>query len=271
MKGKDYAGMRLMFRRAAKHHAGAARRAILLATIIVGVSVLLVHPSGAQDDEWSVVSHREERSASSHPAPIVPQSSEGVTMICGEPAVPAHPAMTGVVSNIDRLWGINTPVYETVRAEPPHVSPAGCIFYNVRWLAVFLHGETDQNGELDNTPMIYAIMAHEIGHLMHHDFSRPDVPSVTKELEADRFAGYTLSRLGLPRDNITPFYSLGGDEFSGVHDHGFSDERVAAFDNGWKLAEWNRPENSSITMQGAQPGLSKDVDPSPDASPATTQ
>src|SRR5262249_54165234 len=126
-------------------------------------------------------------------------------------------------------------------------------------------------GQPDNTAMIYAIMAHEIGHIMHHDFARKNVSSVTKELEADRFAGYTLSRLGLPRDNITPFYSLGGDEFSGVQDHGRSNQRVAAFDNGWKLAEWNRPENSSVTMEGAEPGLSKDADPSPDESSESEQ
>ncbi len=233
--------------------------------------MIAARPALAQDDDWSVVSHHEQNNPTASAAPLVPQSSAGATTVCGEPARPAHPAFAGVVSNIDRLWSINTPVYESVRAAPPHVSPAGCVFYNVKWMAVFLHGETNRNGEPDNTPMIYAIMAHEIGHLMHRDFSRPSVPSVTKELEADRFAGYTLSRLGMPRDNITPFYSLGGDEFSGVQDHGFSNQRVAAFDDGWKLAEWNRPENSSVAMQGAEPGLSRDVDPSPDASSATAQ
>jgi hypothetical protein len=243
----------------------------VVAGLVLGVVTLAAYPASAQDDDWSVVSHHEDNGTKVQPKPLVPQSSDGVTTICGEPALPAHPAFTGVVSNIDRLWGINTPVYESVRALPPHVSPAGCIFYNVKWLSVFLQGETDRNGQPDNTAMIYAIMAHEIGHIMHHDFARKDVPSVTKELEADRFAGYTLSRLGLPRDNITPFYSLGGDEFSGAQSHGLSNQRVTAFDDGWKLAEWNRPENSSAAMQGAEPGLSKNADPSPDESSESDQ
>src|SRR5260370_40685178 len=90
--------------------------------------------------------------------------------------------------------------------------------------------------------MIYAIMAHELGHIEHHDYDRTDVSSVDKELEADRFSGYTLSRMGISRGNITPFYSLGGDAFSAVHDHGFSPERSAACNQGWKPAERGQPE-----------------------------
>jgi hypothetical protein len=100
----------------------------------------------------------------------------------------------------------------------------------------FLRGETDEHGEPDKTSMIYAIMAHELGHIEHHDFESAQVSSVEKELEADRFSGYTLSRLGISRANITAYYSLGGDEFSGVHNHGFSNQRIAAFDTGWKRA-----------------------------------
>ena len=147
-------------------------------------------------------------------------------------------AVQSIVADIDREWGTDAPVYESVRADSPHVSRAGCIFYNPTFMEVFLRGETDEHGEPDKTSMIYAIMAHELGHIEHHDYARTDVSSVDKELEADRFSGYTLSRMGISRDNITPFYSMGGDEFSGVHDHGFSNQRIAAFDTGWKRAEW---------------------------------
>src|SRR5258708_2976465 len=103
-------------------------------------------------------------------------------------------------------------------------------------MEVFLRGEIDEHGEPDKTSMIYAIIAHELGHIEHHDYER-NVSSVEKELEADRFSGYTLERMGIARGNITPFYSLGGDEFSGAHDHGFSNERSAAFNKAWKGAE----------------------------------
>ena len=166
-------------------------------------------------------------------------------------ARPAAEPYKSIVANINRAWGTNAPVYESVRADSPHVSRAGCIFYNPAFMAVFLRGETDEHGEPDKTSMIYAIMAHELGHIEHHDYARTGVSSVDKELEADRFSGYTLERMGIARDNITPFYSLGGDEFSGVHDHGFSNQRIAAFDTGWKRAEWNQPEDGPSTAKSA--------------------
>ena len=98
--------------------------------------------------------------------------------------------------------------------------------------------------------MLYAIMAHEVGHEMHGDFSpqRAQVSSETKELQADRFAGYTLERLNIGLDNITPYYSLAGDEFSGGQaragsEHGVSMSRTDALKKGWDRAEWNQPED----------------------------
>ncbi len=65
--------------------------------------------------------------------------------------------------------------------------------------------------------------------------------------------------MGISRGNITPFYSLGGDEFSGVHDHGFSNERLAAFDKGWKEAEWDQPEDGGpAARNGAGNSISDD-------------
>ena len=187
-------------------------------------------------------------------------------MICGEMAMPAGEPYKKIVARIDREWGIHTPVYESVRAGSPHVSRAGCVFYNANFMRVFLQGETDAHGEPDKIPMIYAIMAHEIGHIVHRDYKRTGVSSVTKELEADRFSGYTLSRLNIPRANITPYYSMGGDEFSGIHDHGFSNQRIAAFNEGWQRAEWNRPEQGGNALNGtaesAGPDPSNEIDDS---------
>ncbi len=234
--------------------------AALILGCAAGCAALGARPALAQDDDWTVVSHQVQSHQihDSHPAKAEPARSEpaapsalppelqptadGAQMICGEMARPATEPYKSIVENIDREWGTNAPVYESVRADSPHVSRAGCIFYNPAFMEVFLRGETDEHGVPDKTSMLYAIMAHELGHIEHHDYERK-VSSVTKELEADRFSGYTLERLAIARGNITPFYSLGGDEFSGVHDHGFSNERIAAFNKGWKAAEWNQAED----------------------------
>jgi hypothetical protein len=238
--------------------------AALILGYAAACATLGARPALAQDDDWTVVSHQVQSRQihESHPSRTAPAQSEpaapsslppelqpradGAQMICGEMARPATEPYKSIVEDINREWGTHAPVYESVRADSPHVSRAGCIFYNPVFIEVFLRGETDEHGVPDKTSMLYAIMAHELGHIEHHDYER-NASSVTKELEADRFSGYTLERLGIARGNITPFYSLGGDEFSGVHDHGFSNERIAAFDKGWKAAEWNRPEDGGPT------------------------
>ncbi len=231
-----------------------------MTAVAVACVALSLRSALAQDDDWTQVPSQPEQASPAKPAPSSPPSHGGATMVCGELARPASPPYSTIVAQIDRLWGINTPVYESVRVVSPHANSEGCIFYNRTFMAAFLRGETDRHGRPDAIPMIYAAMAHEVGHIAHGDFSpaRANVSSVTKELEADRFAGYTLSRLGVPRDNLVPYYSLGGDEFSGVHDHGFSNQRIAAFDKGWQLAEWNRPETGNLGIKGASPGLGSD-------------
>jgi hypothetical protein len=223
---------------------------------VAATAFLILSSRPAHSDEWTQVPSQPEQS---QPAQAARSSrfGPGASVICGELARPATEPYTSIVARIDRLWGVNTPVYEAVRMVPPHINSDGCIFYNDQFMADFLRGEANSHGQPDKIPMIYAIMAHEVGHFMDHDFSaaRRGVPSVTKELQADRFSGYTLERLGISRANITPYYSLGGDEFSPVHNHGFSSQRIAAFNNGWQRAEWNQPESGPTGMQGAGPGL----------------
>lgn len=240
-----------------------------LAALILGWAVLGARPALAQDDDWSVVSDQVQSPRVQSPQESQP-AADGARMICGEMARPASEPYKSIVANIDRECGSDAQVYESVRADSPHVSRGGCIFYNPAFMAVFLRGETDEHGEPDKTSMIYAIMAHELGHIVHHDYRRTGVSSVTKELEADHFSGYTLERLGIARDNITPFYSLGGDEFSGVHDHGFSNQRIAAFDQGWKAAEWNRAEGDKSAIESAGKNAAADgSDESDDSSAAS--
>jgi hypothetical protein len=275
---------RLHHRRVTAPDASRSSRAIarlVLAALALGWAVLGARAALAQDDDWSVVSDQVQsprvqspRIHESHPSkaepaqagPAAPQvlrresqpAADGARMVCGEMARPAAEPYKSIVADINREWDTNAPVYESVRVDSPHVSRGGCMFYNPVFMAIFLRGETDEHGQPDKTSMIYAIMAHELGHVVHRDYQRTAVSSVTKELEADRFSGYTLERLSIPRDNITPFYSMGGDEFSGVHNHGFSNQRIAAFDQGWKAAEWNRPENDQSAIKSAANGTASD-------------
>jgi hypothetical protein len=273
---------RLHARRAFAPDASSSSRAfarLAIAALLLGCAALGTRPAHAQDDDWSVESHQ----VQSHPTqaepaqaqPAAPQAQppelqsapDGARMICGEMARPAAEPYKSIVADVEREWGADAPVYESVRAESPHVSRGGCIFYNPAFMESFLRGETDEHGEPDRTSMIYAIMAHELGHIEHHDFARTQVSSVEKELEADRFSGYTLSRLGISRANITAYYSMGGDEFSGVHDHGFSNQRIAAFDTGWKRAEWNQPEGGPATAKSvANSAASEDSGEADDSS-----
>jgi hypothetical protein len=65
-------------------------------------------------------------------------------------------------------------------------------------------------------PMLYAIFAHEMGHELHGDTEPGATP--TRELGADRFAGYSLERLGIRRldpTEVTAYYQLTGDDFTG--------------------------------------------------------
>jgi hypothetical protein len=143
---------------------------------------------------------------------------------------------------------------------PPHVARGGCVFYNGPALAALMGNRLQVHDGQIAGPLLYAILAHEIGHELHHDLdpSRAGVPSRTKELEADRFAGYTMQRLEVPSSGLAPYWSMAGDEFGDGASHGTSGERVSAFQEGWNLAEWNRPESSAaaqaLSGDSAAPG-----------------
>jgi hypothetical protein len=46
------------------------------------------------------------------------------------------------------------------------------------------------------------------------------------------------------------------------HDHGFSNQRVAAFDQGWQRAEWNEPESGGSGAKSAAADGSGEADDS---------
>ena len=196
-------------------------------------------------------------SAEIHPVSSPGGSPQGSAFIaCGEPARRASERMQTIVSAVDDVWNSQVRVYQSIVPLPPHARPGGCIFYNAAYLNLLMRHLLVQDSSIVE-PLLYAIMAHEVGHEMHDDFSaaRADTSTQTKELQADRFAGYTLQRLNIGLDNITPYYSLAGDEFSGARpqattSHGDSMRRTAALRKGWDLAEWNQPEDARTLSEG---------------------
>jgi hypothetical protein len=172
-----------------------------------------------------------------------------------------------MVARINALWGSDFQAYQTVAPEGPHAAAGGCIFYNTSVMAALMIGRLDVADSNVVEPLLWAIFAHEAGHEVHDDFSssRAAVSDETKELEADRFAGYTLEKLKIRATDLTPYWTMTGDEFgAGRYHHGSSQQRVAAFKQGWHLAEWERAENSA-TVQSA---LDEPVAPDePDSAP----
>jgi hypothetical protein len=217
--------------------------------------VLCARDARAQDD-WQVI---ERHTTSQAPAaagagaaaPAV--TAGGQVQACGETARPASDSYKVIVSQLNDMWGTNFQVYESLNAGSPHARNGGCIFYNQK----FLDSLFQQWMRIDDPdavrPMLYAIFAHEIGHLAHSDFD-PDsqnVPVKNKELAADQFAGYSLERMGIRRLDpveVTRYYQLTGDDFVGHESgHGNGDERTTAFEDGWHRAQVGLPE------QGTQP------------------
>ena len=188
-----------------------------------------------------------------------PSTQNATFIACGEHARKAGSRMSEIVAAINEVWSAHVRVYQSVAVMPPHASSGGCVLYNPVYLNALLHQLMIQDRGVADA-MVYAIMAHEVGHELHSDFSpeRAGMSTQTKELEADRFAGYTLERLNIGLDNITPYYSLAGDEFSGgqtqaASRHGDSMRRTAALKRGWDSAEWNQPEDYRSLSDDDQP------------------
>ena len=181
------------------------------------------------------------------------RAAGGAPAASGEAARPASEPYKTIVAQLNDMWGTNFPVYESLRAVSPHARSGGCILYNQQFLNSLLQQWMNIDDPDTVRPMLYAIFAHEIGHLAHGDFDsgNSNVPVRNKELAADQFAGYSLERMGIRRLDpveITRYYQLTGDDFVGrASGHGSGKERTTAFQDGWHRAEIGLPE------QGTQP------------------
>ncbi len=177
-------------------------------------------------------------------------ATAGAFKACGELARPAQEPYKSIIAQLNQMWGAHAKVYESVVPMSPHASKGGCIFYNSEFLEMLTSRWMGITDEDQLRPMLYAINAHELGHIMHGDLTaaRAGVPLQTKELEADRFAGYTLWRLNVKRFDATDterYYQAVGDDYVGAQSsHGTGAQRTTAFQEGWDLARTGAREDS---------------------------
>ncbi len=242
-----------------------ALTAALLVVVAAGFAVTAKGGSDSDSDgDWQMVTSPQEQPQSEQPqsaapalaerpAASAPKAGVGPAIACGEEAVSASDQVKAVVAEINRVWHSGVKVYQSVQPSGPHARPGGCIFYHPGVMAGLLKGWMNIKEAREEQPMVYAIFAHEIGHEVHGDFdsSRANLSSEERELEADRFAGYTMSFLRIQADDLTTYYRLVGDDFMGAQDsHGTGDQRATAFEYGWKLAEAGSSEQSIIPAAG---------------------
>jgi predicted metalloprotease len=254
------------------------RSPIIFVAAVAALTILVAAAAVFAQDDWEVIQHSstpdvsaDQPSAAAQPTASLRATSTKATSVCGEQATPAAPGVQAIVDRINGLWGSNFEVYQSVALEQPHASAGGCIFYNVTAMSTLMAMRLDVNDPNAVAPMMWAIFAHEAGHEYHRDSeaSRANVPVEIKELEADRFAGYTLEKLKIRATDLTPFWTMTGDDYAGgaavaSNRHGSSEQRVAAFKQGWNMAEWNQPEDS----KSVEDALNEPVAPdSPDSSP----
>lgn len=232
------------------------RLAIALAalTILTGV-VAGASPLYADGDDWQVI-ERHTTNAPSDTAASAAKPAGGAFAPCGEPAKAADEPYKSIVAQLNDMWGTNFQVYQSLKPGSPHTRNGGCIFYNQQFLNALLQQWMKIDDPDAVRPMLYAIFAHEVGHLAHGDFdpASAGVPVKNKELAADQFAGYSLERMGIRRLDpveVTRYYQLTGDDFVGAASgHGNSGERITAFQNGWHRAEIGLPEEGTEPAGG---------------------
>lgn len=220
--------------------------------LVLSAVVTAPRPANAQDD-WQVIEHHSDQkpSAAASPTSTLTSGAGAVINACGERARPATEPYKSIVTQLNDMYGSSYPVYESVAVMSPHANSNGCIFYNRKFLSSLLGNWMNITSGDARSPMLYAIFAHEEGHLQHDDFapSNQYVAQQSKELAADQFAGYTMERLGIRRldpDEVTKYYQLTGDDFVGASGgHGTGAQRATAFQDGWHRAEVGLPEEGS--------------------------
>jgi hypothetical protein len=228
------------------------------AAVLALAGAVCVAMSALAQDDWQVIERHTVSAPQPKAASVAKPSAGGVFRACGEKARAATEPYKSIVANLDAMYGVSYPVYESVAEVSPHASTGGCIFYNPAFLASLLGNWMDMQNGQDRSPMLYAIFAHELGHQIHGDVNgeNPRLSRKQRELAADQFAGYTVQRMGFRRlfpEEITKYYQLTGDDFIGAGpsgDHGSGEERTTAFLDGWHRAELGVPEEGAAPAGG---------------------
>ncbi|SFH33283.1 hypothetical protein [Pseudomonas sp. NFACC45] len=137
---------------------------------------------------------------------------------------------------------------------------------------MILYNQTFMEGIQDATKNDWvkiSILAHEIGHhLQGHTLqaggSRPEI-----ELEADKYSGFILQRMGASLDNAqTAMRAIGSEQGSPTHPA--KQARLAAIANGWMAARDLNTNKPSDTVPNSTP-TPQPVPTSPSTGPSPTQ
>ena len=165
------------------------------------------------------------------------------------------------MATLNGIWHSNVPIYESVAQMSPHARSGGCVFYNRKELSALTQQWMGVRDPEQLQPLLYAIFAHELGHVIHGDVSsaREKTPVRTRELEADRFAGFTLFKLNMrvDADQTAGYFRIVSDDFTGVRaDHGTANQRAEAFKSGFDLARMGLAEDRNQRPVG---GLDPDA------------
>ncbi len=237
-----------------------AARVVLALTLACSFAPAPVRAQGP-DDNWVAVGHENSQQPSGvqNDSPAAwsarANGASQIVIACGERARPASPPYTNIMARLNSIWGTHARIYESLAQTGPHARRGGCIFYNRKFLSFLTKKWMGIRNPEEVRPMLYAIFAHELGHLVHHDLSpaRANVPIEQRELEADRFAGYTLWQLNIRFDaeDLATYYRLVGDDFFGVkNNHGSGKQRAQAFEEGYDLARMGLPESNGQPAAG---------------------
>ncbi len=142
----------------------------------------------------------------------------------GDPA----PEAVALVERMTEMVGIY-PRFEVRAADFSYSGTAFATIRNGRRYIVYDRGKFDWgNGEASYAHL--GIMAHEIGHHLASHLVTRDSSSHARELEADRFAGFALARLGA---GIVEAQQMFRKDWPASRSHPASPDRRVAVREGW--------------------------------------
>lgn len=141
------------------------------------------------------------------------------------------------------------------------------IYQNVRWIVY-------DNNFLENLDAYAAtkwasisVMAHEVGHHYYNHVIKNQGSTIPSELEADKFSGYVMQKLGANLEQAkAAMEKIGTDRASATHPAKIN--RLSAIEEGWNMAK-NQAGNSAGGNTGTNPNPTPTPNPTPNTNPNT--